>query len=278
MNPIRGVFAEYVSLRNRGLTQLDTLNKLRGEIEVLTKSSKRELVMVMRAWEKELQKRSGIAPKPDEEDSPNQQVVGGTGILEPLAILEPADDEMVERHKRMTQSMPIVLPLDVDEDGTVSSENENTVVHGGTEVLKSHFIQRAAARKPIKRGTSRFDRNSTLKLFVLGSDKLFEVRPQENEHELFVGRSTMNGALAPDIDLARSNGARLGVSQLHMSIRYLPEDEVLQVLDLGSTNGSFLNGEPLFPDEPRALHHGDELRVGLLAFMIEFKQEVAATV
>jgi hypothetical protein len=41
----------------------------------------------------------------------------------------------------------------------------------------------------------------------------------------------------------------------------------LEAVDLGSTNGTFVNGERLAPREPRALNPGDEIRFGSAKFM-----------
>jgi hypothetical protein len=42
--------------------------------------------------------------------------------------------------------------------------------------------------------------------------------------------------------------------------RLVPHGDVMVLEDLGSTNGTYLNDEPL--DGPRPLHHGDRIRIG----------------
>ncbi len=59
----------------------------------------------------------------------------------------------------------------------------------------------------------------------------------------------------------------LKVSRFHAELRL--SDGVLEVVDLGSTNGTFVNGERLAPREPRALNPGDEVCFGAAKFICE---------
>ena len=49
--------------------------------------------------------------------------------------------------------------------------------------------------------------------------------------------------------------------------RLLPHGEVIVLEDLGSTNGTYLNGEPL--SGPQPLHDGDRIRIGDSEFSFE---------
>lgn len=113
--------------------------------------------------------------------------------------------------------------------------------------------------------------DSVLVLRVRGSAESYEARPQTSENELVIGRSTKGSVLAPDIDLAGRQGGELGVSRLHISVRYNKESNAVLASDLGSANGSFLNGQRMMPKEVRVLRHGDELRLGKLVLMVSFR-------
>jgi hypothetical protein len=56
----------------------------------------------------------------------------------------------------------------------------------------------------------------------------------------------------------------LKVSRFHAELRL--SAGVLEVVDLGSTNGTFVNGERLVPQQPRALNPGDEVWFGAAKF------------
>ena len=49
--------------------------------------------------------------------------------------------------------------------------------------------------------------------------------------------------------------------------RLLPQGDVVVLEDLGSTNGTYLNGEPLRGPQP--LHAGDRIRIGDSEFTFE---------
>jgi pSer/pThr/pTyr-binding forkhead associated (FHA) protein len=116
-----------------------------------------------------------------------------------------------------------------------------------------------------------FGATSVLILTARNSQKSYELRPQEREGEWILGRSTRHSPVNPDIDLGDSDGNRLGISRLHLSIRYDMQYNTLTVFDLGSANGSYLNGQRLHPHEVRVLRHSDELRLGHMMLTVEFK-------
>ncbi len=116
-----------------------------------------------------------------------------------------------------------------------------------------------------------FGADSVLVLRVRGSTENYETRPQKADHELIIGRSTKGSVLAPDIDLTNRQASEMGVSRLHLSITYDMEHKAVLVSDLGSANGSFINGQRMMPKEVRVLRHGDELRLGKLVLLASFR-------
>ncbi len=94
-------------------------------------------------------------------------------------------------------------------------------------------------------------------------------RLQHNiENEAKIGRASSD--LMPEIDLTNDNGAEKGVSRLHAKIQVVQDGLVL--VDLESTNGTFLNNYRLPPHQPHLLQSGDEIRFGdLLAHFFIFE-------
>ena len=133
-----------------------------------------------------------------------------------------------------------------------------------TYVGTKHFTDNLAL------STEHFGPDSVLILKVYDTDHEYEVRPQTSSRELSIGRSTATSTMIPDIDLGEAGADRQGVSRLHMSINYDAKTKMLQIRDLGSVNGSFVNGQILHPKEVRILRNGDEIKLGRLVMRADF--------
>ncbi len=140
------------------------------------------------------------------------------------------------------------------------------------EPVKGAYDTRVLGEQPsAPLDSEHFGTDSVLVLRVRGSTENYETRPQNSDHELIIGRSTKGSVLAPDIDLTNKQASDLGVSRLHLSIHFDAEHQAILVADLGSANGSFINGQRMMPKEVRVLRHGDELRLGKLVLLASFR-------
>ena len=84
-----------------------------------------------------------------------------------------------------------------------------------------------------------------------------------------IGRSDpVNSNYVPDVDLSACNAAELGVSRRHAAIVIL--NNAICLVDLNSSNGTFVNGDKLRPDAPQILQHEDKIRLGTLYAQIAF--------
>jgi pSer/pThr/pTyr-binding forkhead associated (FHA) protein len=76
----------------------------------------------------------------------------------------------------------------------------------------------------------------------------------------------------PDVDLTPFAGYRMGVSRKHAVIRQNDEtNERLDLWDMGSSNGTFLNGTRLNANRPYRLRDGDEIRFGQMIMRVYFQ-------
>ncbi len=64
---------------------------------------------------------------------------------------------------------------------------------------------------------------------------------------------------------------QMGLSRRHAAFR--PTDTHLYFVDLGSTNGSGINGTTIGVNTPYALNHGDLIRLGRLEFTVYFVRQ-----
>jgi pSer/pThr/pTyr-binding forkhead associated (FHA) protein len=92
--------------------------------------------------------------------------------------------------------------------------------------------------------------------------------------EVVLGRRDTGLGLSPQVNLAPYGGYRKGVSRQHAAIR-LGEHGHLTLCDLGSSNGTFLNGRRLSAQYPRRLEVGDEIRLGNLKLRLAAAPAVA---
>ncbi len=84
-------------------------------------------------------------------------------------------------------------------------------------------------------------------------------------HDLILGRY---GGLdqQPPVDLAAFEGLEHGVSRRHAALRRFGPD--VAIVDLGSTNGTWLSGVRIQPHQPVILRSGDRLLLGRLPIQI----------
>jgi pSer/pThr/pTyr-binding forkhead associated (FHA) protein len=104
-------------------------------------------------------------------------------------------------------------------------------------------------------------------IFAFTSGDILEV-PIGDKRQLRMGRRATQSGQLLDIDLQPFKAEEMGVSRMHCAIEII--DNQLHIADLGSTNGTFLNG--LRIHEPRPLRNGDLLRIGNLTMTIRFSQ------
>lgn len=111
-----------------------------------------------------------------------------------------------------------------------------------------------------------FGVNSMLRLLIHGINA--EIVQQFRAGALMIGRTDESRKINPEIDLSRYEAIENGVSRCHALIRR--EGNRLYLRDLGSVNGTYVNGEKLSPHMPRLIAHGDTVRLGTLVMQIFF--------
>lgn len=110
---------------------------------------------------------------------------------------------------------------------------------------------------------SRTDRTMTLKLLIRDSGRLVEFPLIK---EINIGRLDAASATFPDLDLTVDGGLEKGVSRRHA--RITQEGADLFIEDLGSVNGTLVNGKRLTPYLPHPLQSGDEIRLGEMVLRV----------
>jgi hypothetical protein len=89
----------------------------------------------------------------------------------------------------------------------------------------------------------------------------------EGRGEYLLGRDGSE-EVVPDVNLNLYGGQDRGVSRMHAALR--PDRGQLLLVDLGSTNGTRLNGVRLTAQQPVRVNNGDEIRLGRLTLKVHF--------
>lgn len=113
-----------------------------------------------------------------------------------------------------------------------------------------------------------------LHLCSSGEDQLIPIMLKFRHNVL--GRMDLDTDDLPDIDLTPHNAAEKGVSRKHAAI-VLKNDQLPNLIDLGSANGTYLNGRRLVPDNPRILRDGDYVRLGHLLVLFLMPSELRSS-
>jgi len=89
-----------------------------------------------------------------------------------------------------------------------------------------------------------------------------------SEKEFIIGRK-MEETREAFLDLTNLGGYLLGLSRRHAKIRR--KELGYEIIDLSSTNGTWLNEERLVPHTPYPLTSGAQVRLGRMRFVVLFR-------
>lgn len=119
-------------------------------------------------------------------------------------------------------------------------------------------------------GEKDFEEGFSLKLIHESTYTIFPL-----SHAVTIGRTLQaedgNDPLVPHITLNVPDANHHGVSRKHVKITR--ESNRVWLTDLGSVNGTRLNGYPVTPGQKRLLRDGDELLLGNLQVQVVFLRE-----
>lgn len=85
---------------------------------------------------------------------------------------------------------------------------------------------------------------------------------------LLLGRVDPDAEKQPDIDLTPHEAHEEGVSRIHAQLQLFNDHVCIE--DLGSRNGTFVNGERLAPYVEHPLHDGDWIKLGRFKLLVNY--------
>jgi len=138
----------------------------------------------------------------------------------------------------------------------------------GVETLNTQSITQEEIANDLKKRSAAMEppsspANSWISLHLMDSGKIL---PLASRSEFTMGRLSEGQPIMPDIDLTPYQAYASGVSRLHAVVKRDGNRTI--VMDLGSSNGTYLNGRRLNPHMEEELRHGDVIALGKLKIQV----------
>ncbi len=293
MAALQKILAEYAKMRDNGVEVKASLNTLRDEIELLNEKEKQDLVRLLRAHEAgETQPVTTATPVQATASVQPITPIQAVAPAQPITPIQVATPPVEHEATRKIPLRNLAKERQTNEQEKTatnqviwincpncnrSNQKHELVCYSCGHLLEASKSQQEtqalAETNDLTYSEDFFDQDSVLILKARSSGKTFLAEPQKSDHELVVGRSAKGSAVMPDIDLADEDGDKLGVSRLHLNIGYDERSHTICVSDIGSANGTYLNGQRLHPHEVRVLRDHDEVRLGKLVLLVSFRHQ-----
>jgi len=90
------------------------------------------------------------------------------------------------------------------------------------------------------------------------------------EHEFALGRLLTGDSEQDFVNLKPYGGYENGVSRRHALVRHTADG--YEILDLGSTNGTWMNKKRLIPEKPYPLRSGAQISLGRLQIFVIYQE------
>jgi len=146
----------------------------------------------------------------------------------------------------------------------------------GSQLGKESVITKSISTQKFDRTSTQTSRNESFQSFddstAWGSLHLMDtgqVLPLSTRNEFTIGRASEGQPNLPDIDLSSYQAYAAGVSRLHGVIKR--DGNHILFTDLGSANGTYINGKRLAANAEQAINNGDIISLGKLKLQIMIK-------
>lgn len=147
--------------------------------------------------------------------------------------------------------------------GTMFEEKPTTIRfrEKKTGILTGNFTY--ASRSAADKDRIHLSPNKRIMLFVSG---MIEFIDFVKTPIVTLGRYDATTHVSNLFDLRQYGAAERGVSRIHCQLEV--KDGQLYVMDMGSTNGTYVSGSRLKPHQPYALKKGEDIALGRLPLQI----------
>ena len=159
-----------------------------------------------------------------------------------------------------------MTPWQAEDRDTVpdTSSNGRKPAQGASRTIKIATDEMSVDAKT-SAGNALFKNHTTVVFALSESDVVLPIHVKDR---IVIGRLDMDSTEVVDIDLLPYGARANGVSRRHAAL-YRTRHTV-SLVDLNSSNGTYLNGVKLIPLQPRLLREEDEVRLGNMRFHVHF--------
>lgn len=239
MTTAENLFEKYVEMRLNGSDIELAQNKLRADVvKRLNREQRNQLAKDCTRWERD---QTQIQLTPEQEEAVKRAAL--TNITIKIRFCSSCDSPNSDGFT-LCQVCNEPLAVEVDEaQETTDLKQPN--------------------------GGSLYEQHSQVIFKLATTNEQLRLQPQISPIGLKIGRSSSN--ISTDVDLNPFDGGNYGVSRNHAILRYDKDNSRLVIIDVGSTNGTFLNGVKLPENMESTLSDGDELKLGKMCFHVKIK-------
>jgi hypothetical protein len=268
------LFSKFTRQRQTGRSRDQAWQDIQADVETLSKAHRERLLVLCRGWEV---KEGRNYPSHEDPFDTHFKPPEGIESLRQTENGSPPKTNVIKRIKPLEPSpgTPVSTPTGTECPAchTINPEGEFYCRHCGALLAQAAGAPDTTDTRPLAGvgmpDTSYFGEDSVLYLRVRGAESPLHLRIGSNE--VMIGRCAPDSVMVPDIDLSPYQADAKGVSRLHAALRR--HGDTLMLTDMGSMNYTYVNGQRLHAHEVRALHDGDEIRLGQLPLQVFFRKE-----
>lgn len=132
-----------------------------------------------------------------------------------------------------------------------------------TQTIATNNLNTASNKNTTTPTGSSHGANAWVSLHLLDTG---QVLPLSSQNEYTMGRISEGQPIMPDIDLSPYQAYAAGVSRLHAVIKR--KNAQIIFMDLGSANGTYINGKRLPSNVEYSINHGDIVALGKLKIQV----------
>jgi len=135
------------------------------------------------------------------------------------------------------------------------------ISHGSSDVLGFQARPKSPPVPPQEVSPNPLETGISLHLVESG-----QIMHLSGQTEFTIGRAAEGQFILPDVDLSNYQAYAQGVSRLHAALKI--NNMRVYIADLGSSNGTRVNGQKIVPNVDFPLNHGDVVALGKFKIQI----------